>query len=182
MLSFASQTSRFWQLGGVTQGKMRSLLRFFFFVKSIAERERQVDVLGSPSLRRTPHIGHLRTGQTGSLHPRRNRIPLFFFEATMECFYLFLNPQMQKKPPNNPENIWKRETESLAYVTAANSERCFTSARHFFFVYLFIYFHVRPSVEVLTALSPQTLDPASSIPQSRERNAAEPRQRLPSSP
>lgn len=42
LLSFASQTSHFWQLGGVMQGKMRSLLRLL--VKSIiGDRERQAD-------------------------------------------------------------------------------------------------------------------------------------------
>lgn len=35
LLSFPSQTSHFWQLGGVTQTKMRSLLRLL--VKSIIE-------------------------------------------------------------------------------------------------------------------------------------------------
>lgn len=40
LLSFASQTSHFWQLGGVMQAKMRSLLRLL--VKSIIEdRKRQ---------------------------------------------------------------------------------------------------------------------------------------------
>lgn len=39
---FASQTSHFWQLGGVMQAKMRSLLRLL--VKSIIEdRKRQAD-------------------------------------------------------------------------------------------------------------------------------------------
>lgn len=42
LLSFASQTSHFWQLGGVMQAKMRSLLRLL--VKSIiGDRERQAD-------------------------------------------------------------------------------------------------------------------------------------------
>lgn len=42
LLSFASQTSHFWQLGGVMQAKMRSLLRLL--VKSIIEdRKRQAD-------------------------------------------------------------------------------------------------------------------------------------------
>lgn len=42
LLSFPSQTSHFWQLGGVTQAKMRSLLRLL--VKSIIEDgKRQAD-------------------------------------------------------------------------------------------------------------------------------------------
>lgn len=42
LLSFASQTSHFWQLGGVMQAKIRSLLRLL--VKSIIwHRERQAD-------------------------------------------------------------------------------------------------------------------------------------------
>lgn len=54
LLSFASQTSHFWQLGGVMQAKMRSLLRLL--VKSIIEdRKRQADAATAAAAARVAH-------------------------------------------------------------------------------------------------------------------------------
>lgn len=78
LLSFASQTSHFWQLGGVMQAKMRSLLRLL--VKSIIEdRKRQADATAAreahhsatptPPLRTLMHRPHRTLGlKLGQMH------------------------------------------------------------------------------------------------------------------
>lgn len=72
LLSFASQTSHFWQLGGVMQAKMRSLLRLL--VKSIIEdRKRQADAAAAAAAAAarvahhsaSPVCGHSCTECTG---------------------------------------------------------------------------------------------------------------------
>lgn len=63
LLSFASQTSHFWQLGGVMQAKIRSLLRLL--VKSIiGDRERQADAVATRASLCLPHCGPLCTEHT----------------------------------------------------------------------------------------------------------------------
>lgn len=79
LLSFASQTSHFWQLGGVMQAKIRSLLRLL--VKSIiGDRERQADATeareahhsaspaADPSVQNTQDTGTLEAGTDTHAH------------------------------------------------------------------------------------------------------------------
>jgi len=99
LLSFASQTSHFWQLGGVMQAKMRSLLRLL--VKSIIrDRERQPNAAAArkahhspfpPETPQTELTGH-RDRYTCSLihrHKQSCRDPAFYSHCgTYLHFYL----------------------------------------------------------------------------------------------
>lgn len=84
LLSFASQTSHFWQLGGVMQAKMRSLLRLL--VKSIiGDRESQADATTAPLLQNPLYRTHKTLGQVHMLRVTeigkptlRNRIQYFY--------------------------------------------------------------------------------------------------------
>lgn len=106
LLSFASQTSHFWQLGGVMQAKMRSLLRLL--VKSIiGNRERQADATAAweahhsvspivdPSVQNTQDTGtdtHAQRVTEIGKPTLRNRIQHFYCHTGT---YLLLSHQKE---------------------------------------------------------------------------------------
>lgn len=127
LLSFASQTSHFWQLGGVMQAKIRSLLRLL--VKSIIwHRDRQADASAAweahhsaystadPSVRK--HTGYWdferRDRYTCSLtyehRGTRNgklisikRIQRFHFHYGTHLHFFLFSPQKRKSVVENLE-------------------------------------------------------------------------------
>lgn len=151
LLSFASQTSHFWQLGGVTQAKMRSLLRLL--VKSITgDRERETggchrrsespqSPSPSPSLRHGLLAGHMHK-QSGWWQPS--------FAATVSRFCLVSNGKPLEHLP------FSLHSDMIA--------SCF----------LLEMLYVRLTAIVLIALSPMTLRLVLFISQLQKPYAAEP--------
>lgn len=160
LLSFPSQTSHFWQLGGVTQTKMRSLLRLL--VKSIIEdgtrqanaaAARRAHHSASPTadpseqdaedtkLRRTRRLTHFR------------RTDFSIFIATLGLLFFFY------------QTVGKSTAARVVNVAAVNNN-CYL-------LFLREMFCDRLSVMVLLALSLKTQCLALFIPHLQDQFAAD---------
>lgn len=128
LLSFPSQTSHFWQLGGVTQSKMRSLLRLL--VKSIIEDgTRQANAAAArkahhsasptvdPSEQDAQDMKRRRT--RGLTHFRQTDFGIFIATLGLLFFYFLLS--------NGRENPWQRV--SLMSRQSITTVICFSFAR-----------------------------------------------------
>lgn len=168
LLSFPSQTSHFWQLGGVTQTKMRSLLRLL--VKSIiGDGTRQADAAAARAAHHSasPTVDPSEQdaqdmkmpGTRGLTHFRQTDFSIFI--ATLGhvyfaflIFFFFLS-----------NNRWKIRWQRVSLM----SQQSITTVLCFFREM----FHVRLSVMVLLALSLKTHCLALFIPQLQDQFAAE---------
>lgn len=119
LLSFPSQTSHFWQLGGVTQTKMRSLLRLL--VKSIIEDgTRQADAAAA---REAHHYAFPTAGPSeqdtklggthGLAHMRQTDFSIFYCHSGMRlhCFLFFYQTA-----------VGKSTAASIVIVAAVNND------------------------------------------------------------